>query len=128
MTDGLGTETDPEGGDAIDTRSDASPTGTDSDAIVGGRGREVVVPMELYKIVTVFSTLLAVVAVVIGFVLLDWGTDRAQAAPGDVNILLVIAGLTAIALGALTYAFSTRFRTRGMGTSKEDADGASDDG
>lgn len=76
--------------------------------------RDVVVPLDVYKVVTVFSTLLAVGAVVVGFMLLDWGTNRAQASPSEVNLALVVAGLFAIAVGATTYAFSTRFRTEGM--------------
>lgn len=79
------------------------------------RGRAVDVPLQVYKVVTVFSTLFAIVAVVVGFVLLDWGTNRARADPSEVHLGVVVAGLLAIALGAVTYAFSTRFRAEGMG-------------
>jgi hypothetical protein len=96
---------------------DADPeTGTDP------RGRDVEVPFEVYKAVTVFSTLFAVGAVVVGFVLVDWGTDRATADLPDVNVAITLAGLASIALGAATYAFSTRFRASGMGNAKDDAD------
>jgi len=84
-------------------------------------GRDVEVPMDVYKAVTVFSTLFAVVLIVVGFVVLDTATQRATAAPEDVNLLLTVVGLGAIALGAGTYAFSTRFRAREMGNSKDDA-------
>lgn len=106
------------------------PDDRDADGVTeDDRGRrDVVVPLEVYKVVTVFSTLFAVAAVVGGFVLLDAGTDRAQAAPSDVNFAFVLAGLLAIAVGAVTYAFSTRFRTPGMGTSKDEADREPDNG
>ncbi len=88
----------------------------------GPRGRDVEVPFEVYKAVTVFSTLFAVGAVVLGFVLLDWGTNRATADLSDVDVAITLAGLGCIALGAGTYAFSTRFRARGMGNAKDGAD------
>lgn len=109
---------------ADDADESASSTGNEP-------RRDVVVPLEVYKAVTVFSTLFAVGAVLAGFVLLDWGTNRAQADPSEVNLALVVAGLFAIALGAVTYAFSTRFRAEGMtgaetesgkGNSKDEAD------
>ncbi|PSP57375.1 hypothetical protein BRC72_09660 [Halobacteriales archaeon QH_7_66_36] len=78
--------------------------------------------MHVYKAVTVFSTLFAIVAVVVGFVLLDEATQRATAAPEEVNVALAVAGLLAIAAGAGTYAFSTRFRAAGMGNHKDEAD------
>lgn len=98
------------------------------DVETGPSGRDVALPLELYKIVTVFSTLFAIGMVVLGFILLDWGTQRATAAVSDVNILITMLGLGAIAFGAGTYAFSTRFRAEEMGsdgasgTSKDDAD------
>lgn len=101
-----------------DTDADASESsGTD-----GPGGRDVEVPLELYKVVTVFSTLFAVGMVVLGFVLLDWGTQRATAGLSDVNVLVTLAGLGCIALGGGTYAFSTRFRASGMGNAKDGAD------
>jgi hypothetical protein len=103
-------------------------TATDSTADEGPRGRDVEVPLEVYKAVTVFSTLFAVVLVVGGFVLLDEATQRATAAPDEVNVLLAVLGLGAIALGAGTYAFSTRFRAQGMGKSKDEADQPHDNG
>jgi hypothetical protein len=93
-----------------------------------GSGREVVVSHELYKVVTVFSTLIAIAAVVGGFVLLDTATNRTLAAPSEVNLPLAIAGIGSIALGAAVYAFASRFRTQGMGSPNSDADGESENG
>ena len=93
-----------------------------------GGGREVVVSRELYKIVTVFSTLIAIAAVVGGFVLLDTATNRTLAAPSEVDLPLAIAGVGSIALGAAVYAFASRFRTQGMGSPNSDADRGSGDG
>lgn len=102
-----------------DDKPDESEKPTEESDTTGGR--DVEVPMEVYKAVTVFSTLFAVLFVVIGFIVLDTATQRATAAPEDVNLLLTVVGLGAIALGAGTYAFSTRFRAREMGNSKDDA-------
>lgn len=85
----------------------------------GPGGRDVVVPLSLYKRITVFSTLFAVLTVVIGFVLLDQATGRATRDLAEVNVLVAVLGLASIALGAGTYAFSTRFRTEGMGNPKD---------
>jgi len=95
-----------------------------------GRGsrREVVVPLPLYKTVTVFSTLLAVVLVVGGMIALDQATGRSTFAAEEVSLPLATAGVLAIVLGAAVYAFSTRFRAEGMGNPKEDADEGSNDG
>jgi hypothetical protein len=86
----------------------------------GGRG--VVVPMRVYKTVTVFSTLFAVVGVVGGFIVLDVATNRAQADLAEVDPLLALLGVGLIVLSAAVYAFSTRFRAEGMGNDKENED------
>ena len=91
-------------------------------------GGDVVVPLRLYKTVTVFSTLIAIVAILAGFVLLDKGTQRATASPEEVSLPLVALALALIVGGSAVYAFSTRFRTAGMGKSKDDTDEGSDDG
>ena len=90
-------------------------------------GEDVVVPLRLYKTVTVFSTLIAIVAILAGFVLLDRGTQRATASPEEVSLPLVALALALIVGGSAVYAFSTRFRTAGMGKSKDDTDEGSDD-
>ena len=100
----------------------AAATEGETESTDGPGGRDIEVPLEVYKAVTVFSTLFAVGMVVLGFVLLDWGTQRATADISDVNVVITVAGLLAIAVGAATYAFSTRFRATEMGTSKDDAD------
>ena len=133
--------------DASDGNS--SETGDDTEDSSGGNGktstggkaesrpgdetlrrgrRDVVVPRELYKVVTVFSTLIAIVAVVGGFVLLDTATNRTLAAASEVNLPLAIGGVGLIVLGAATYAFAARFRTQGMGSPNNDADGESGNG
>ncbi|ADJ15603.1 DUF7315 family membrane protein [Halalkalicoccus jeotgali] len=82
----------------------------------------VVVPMRVYKTVTVFSTLFAVVGVVGGFVLLDIATDRAQADLAEVQPLVALAGVALIVASAATYAFSTRFQAAGMRNAKDGED------
>jgi hypothetical protein len=94
----------------------------------GFRGREVEVPMRLYKTVTVFATMLAMTGVILGFIVLDTATNNASAALSEVNLLLALLGLGLIVAGAAVYAFSTRFRTAGMGKSKDDTDEESDNG
>ena len=101
-----------------------------SDAQVeeGGRQREVVVPLRVYKTVTVFSTLFAVFSVVGGFILVDVATNRASAPASEIDVPVAIAGIGLILAGTVVYAFSTRFRTEEMGKSKDDADKPSDNG
>ncbi|MGQ4555773.1 DUF7315 family membrane protein [Halobellus sp. GM3] len=101
------------------------------------RGRDVVVPMPLYKVVTVFSTLIAVISVVFGFMLLDAATLNVSflgnavrgvfalvgldIADGLLSTLFAALGLASIALGAGVYVIGTRFRAPGMGNSQEDS-------
>lgn len=106
--------------------------------------RDIVVPMRLYKTVTVFSTLIAVVSVVVGFVLLDAATLSVSFIRGALTGLLgalgvvvaedvltavlALAGLSVIGFGAGVYIIGTRFRARGMGKSQEDSDEGSNNG
>ncbi|WP_136716439.1 DUF7315 family membrane protein [Halorientalis salina] len=107
--------------------SEQSPERADSES--GGKsGRDIVVPMRVYKAVTVFTTLFAVATVVGGFVLLDLATDRAQATVSEIQPLVALLGIGLIVGGAAAYAFSTRFRAEGMGKSKDDTDEGSDNG
>ena len=109
--------------DASDSTAPPDEATTDGGTTDGETGgRDVAVPMHVYKAVTVFSTLFAIVAVVVGFVLLDEATQRATAAPEEVNVALAVGGLLTIAAGAGTYAFSTRFRAAEMGNPKDEAD------
>ncbi|WP_435153451.1 DUF7315 family membrane protein [Haladaptatus sp. DFWS20] len=94
----------------------------------GIASRDVVVPLRIYKVVTVFSTMFAVFTVVGGFIALDFATDRATAPLPQVDYPLAIFGLLLIASGAVVYAFSTRFRAEGMGKSKDDSDEPSNNG
>ena len=97
-----------------------------ADGGTGGRGRDVEVPLSVYKVVTVFSTLIAVVLVVGGFLALDAATRRATLPPAEIDPVLTTVGLLAIAGGGVVYAFASRFRAPGMGTPKPD--GAEGDG
>jgi hypothetical protein len=107
----------------------------------GGR-REVEVPMRVYKTVTVFSTLTAVVAVVLGFLFLDAATLSISllgsairglasavgvtAAPGTWTTIFAICGLGFIVGGAGVYILGSRFTSPQMRKSQaaieEDAD------
>ena len=107
---------------------DRDEAGVDADGEATPGGRDVVVPLRLYKTVTVFSTLLAIAAILAGFVLMDRGTQRATASPEEVSLPLVALGLSLIVGGSAVYAFSTRFRAEGMGKSKDDTAERSDDG
>ncbi|WP_336338990.1 DUF7315 family membrane protein [Haloarcula brevis] len=93
------------------------PAGTES----GSERRDVVVPLRVYKAVTVFSTLFAVISVVAGFILVDVATQRASAPASEIDVPVAIAGIACILAGTVVYAFSTRFRTEEMGKSKDDA-------
>ena len=129
-----------------------SETAADTGASVGDdyvgtddRGRrEVIVPLRLYKTVTVFSTLLAVIAIVLGFLLLDAATLQVgvfrrlaaglfalvgvDVAAGTLDALLAGAGLVVMALGAGVYVLGTRFRAPDMGKSQEDSPEETDNG
>jgi len=93
-----------------------------------GSQREVVVPLRVYKTVTVFSTLFAIASVVGGFILVDVATERASAPASEIDIPIAILGIGLILAGTVVYAFSTRFRTEEMGKSKDDADEPSGNG
>jgi uncharacterized membrane protein len=102
------------------TGSEREATARDEPSSADG-AREVTVPLRLYKTVTVFATLIAMVAVILGFLALDAATNRAQAAASEVDVWLALLGLASILLGAFVYAFSTRFRTPEMGKSKDES-------
>ena len=113
---------------------------TDTDGATSGR--DIVVPMRLYKTVTVFSTLIAVVSVGFGFMLLDAATLNVSflgnivtgalalvgvgVADGVLSTLFAALGLGIIGFGAGVYVVGTRFRAEGMGKSQEDSDEGSD--
>lgn len=101
---------------------------TDESRSDDGGSRDVVVPLDVYKRVTVFSTLFAVACVVGGFVALDAATNRTQAPLSEVDPVVALLGLGLIALGGGTYAFATRFRAEGMGNAKDETDQRSDNG
>ena len=121
--------------DTTQSPSDASASATSASTRRGRR--DVEVPMRLYKTITVFSTLIAVVTVVAGFFLLDAATLQVSflraiiasllrgvgfaVSTGVLSTVLAVAGLSVIAFGAGVYTLSTRFRAEGMGNSQEDA-------
>jgi hypothetical protein len=106
--------------------TDATSVDATDDAEVSER--DVVIPLPLYKVVTVFSTLISGAAVVFGFVVLDEATQRASASVGEIDPLLALLGLFLIAGGGAMYAFSGRFRAPGMGTTKTDEAESPDNG
>ncbi|EMA50159.1 MULTISPECIES: DUF7315 family membrane protein [Halococcus] len=101
--------------------------------------REIVVPLRAYKAVTVFSTLLAIVCVILGFGFLDAATGGAgplsvlfetiglaDAGGSLFTLVSALVGIGFIALGAGIYVLGTRFRTEGMGKAQDDSGGESD--
>jgi hypothetical protein len=91
-------------------------------------GRDVVVPLAIYKRVVVFSTLIAGASVIAGFLVLDAATQRARLPIGEVDPVLAFLGLGLIAAGGVIYAFASRFRAPGMGTDKDGESEEPDDG
>jgi hypothetical protein len=127
----MGSSEDSTSQSATSERSADTATRADSDDTAEADapgGRDIVVPLRLYKTITVFSTLIAVVAILAGFVLLDRGTQRATASPDEVSLPVVALGLGLIVGGSVVYVFSTRFRTEGMGKPKDDTDEPTDNG
>jgi hypothetical protein len=120
-------ETDTDAATAAETDADSSPD-SETDAASSPDTRSVTVPTRVYKSVTVFSTLFAVVTVVAGFVLLDAATNRASVSLANADPVLALAGIGLIVLGAVTYAFSTRFQAEEMGNAKDDDDEPSNNG
>jgi hypothetical protein len=109
-----------------DTATVSDPT-PDRDAS-GIGARSVTVPTRVYKSVTVFSTLFAVLCVVGGFVVLDVATNRASVSLANADPVLALAGIGLIVLGTVSYAFSTRFQAEEMGNAKDDDDEPSNNG
>jgi hypothetical protein len=118
-----------DGGTAATPEPEPNPD-PDPDPDTDGRpdARSVVVPTRVYKSVTVFSTLFAVVTVVAGFVSLDAATNRASVSLSEADPVLALSGVGLIVLGAVTYAFSTRFKAAEMGNAKDDDDEPSNNG
>jgi hypothetical protein len=96
----------------------------------------VVVPMRMYKGITVFSTLVATVLVVLGFFLFDAATQAGNPvrqlvvwlaglvgvvpSSGVLGVGFGLAGIAAILLGAGSYVLGTRFKTAEMLGGDED--------
>ena len=139
-----GSEEEDEHAENEHAKNEHAENGRASARRADGRGRDVVVPDRMYKTVAVFSTLIAIVAVVVGFMLLDAASLQAgiarsvvgfvmnllgiTATTSTLNAVLVIAGLAAIAGGAWVYTIGSRFRARGMEKPQEDSDETPDNG
>ncbi|TQQ82035.1 DUF7315 family membrane protein [Halonotius roseus] len=114
---------------------ESSPTGP-ADATTGRR--DVVVPIRLYKTITVFSTLIATACILGGFILIDAATLQVSvlrrlllAGLEGVGLsvdqelfsaVLAIGGLSLMAAGTGVFVLSSRFRAPGMGNAQEDSD------
>lgn len=101
--------------------------------------RDVVVPIRLYKTITVFSTLIATGCILGGFIFIDAATLQVSVlrrlllrglAVGGISIdqelfsgVLAIVGLSLMAAGTGVFVLSSRFRAPGMGNAQEDSDG-----
>ena len=126
-----------ETGDPIPADEQEDPRDEPTGPRIGPDGREVVVPFRLYKAVTVFSTLAAVVAYLIGFTLVDAATlqisfvrtaivyllNSSGLYPSQDTLVAVLAitGIAFIVAGTAVYVLGTRFRGRGMGKSQDDS-------
>ncbi|WP_280588225.1 hypothetical protein [Halorubrum sp. Boch-26] len=126
-----------ETGDPIAADDQEDPRDEPTGPRIGPDGREVVVPFRMYKAVTVFSTLAAVIAYLIGFTLVDAATrqisffrttvvyllNSAGLYPSDDTLVaaLAITGIAFIIGGTAVYVLGTRFRGQGMGKSQDDS-------
>jgi membrane protein YqaA with SNARE-associated domain len=126
-----------ETGDPVAVDDEEDPRNEPIGPRVGPNGREVVVPLRLYKTVTALSTLGAIVTYLVGFVLLDAATLQVSVVRrllryllGQVGIgiagdvltgVLAVAAVGSILLGTAVYVLGTRFRAQGMGKAQEDS-------
>jgi len=126
-----------ETGDPIAADEKEDPRSEPTGPRIGPDGREVVVPFRIYKAVTVFSTLAAVVAYLIGFTLVDAATrqisfvrttivyllNNAGLYPSDDLLVAVLAitGIGFLVAGTAVYVLGTRFRGQGMGKPQGDS-------
>ena len=126
-----------ETGDPVAVDDEEDPRNEPIGPRVGPNGREVVVPLRLYKTVTALSTLSAIVTYLVGFVLLDAATLQVSVVrrllryllgrvgigiAGDVLTgVLAVAAVGSILLGTAVYVLGTRFRAQGMGKAQEDS-------
>jgi len=142
MSDSRTVDSDGTAGDHTERASAETPAGDGSSAR-GGR-RDVVVPMRLYKTITVFSTLIAALSILAGFILLDAATLGVSVLRGVIvsviglvgitpdqsllSGLLGVAGLSLMAFGSGVFILSSRFRADGMGNAQGDSDEQSTNG
>jgi len=121
--------------DSLPNSDESSPTGS-ADATTGRR--DIVVPIRLYKTITVFSTLIATGCILGGFIFIDAATLQVSVLrrlllSGLETIglgvdqelftgVLAIVGLSLMAAGTGVFVLSSRFRAPGMGNAQEDSD------
>ena len=124
-------------GDPIAAGDEADPRTEPVGARVGPNGREIVVPLSLYKTVTALSTFVAVVTYLVGFILIDaatlqvsilrriliYGLSQVGVTPPDdvLTAAFAIVGVGSILLVTAVYVLGTRFRAQGMGKPQEDS-------
>ena len=119
--------------------SDAAGESTPAEPPESATGRrDVVVPIRLYKTITVFSTLIATACILGGFILIDAATLQVSVlrrlllgglATVGLSVdqelfsaILAIGGLSLMAAGTGVFVLSSRFRAPGMGNAQEDSD------
>ena len=124
-------------GERVDPNPNLGPDPEPVGPRVGPSGREVVVPLSLYKTVTALSTFVAIATYLVGFILIDAATLQVSFVRrilayliGSVGLtlsddvltaLFAIVGVGSILLGTAAYVLGTRFRAQGMGKPQEDA-------
>jgi len=118
-----------------DTQRESSPM----EATDGATGRrDIVVPIRLYKTITVFSTLIATGCILAGFIFIDAATLQVSVLRRLLlsgleglglgvdqelfSAVLAIIGLSLMAAGTGVFILSSRFRAPGMGNAQEDSD------
>lgn len=124
-----GSSTPPESGTETRSQSEKGTDG-DSETPTDTGKRTVTVPLEVYKSVTVFSTLVATILVVLGFTMFDAAIfessiirqfvlallDGVGLVPSDrvLSTAFALFGLVLIASGAVIYIIGARFRASEM--------------
>ncbi|WP_255150506.1 DUF7315 family membrane protein [Halorarius halobius] len=114
------------------TDSEPPDAGEEGDPAAGAGpgGRNVEVPLDVYKSVTVFSTLFAVVFVMLAFAMFDAATIQGSlvrralvsllsavglsVSAGSLSFAVGILGFVFLGAGIVVYVLGTRFKAEGM--------------